>query len=221
MAGDTVITVIGNLTGDPELRFTPNGAAVANFTIASTPRNFDRASGEWKEGETLFLRASVWREAAENVAETLKKGMRVIAQGRLKSRSYETKEGERRTSMELEIEEIGPSLRFASANVNRNQRSGGNFGGDQFGGGYGAPAGNGYNAGGQGGYGGAGYGQQQGGYNAAPAQGGYAAAPAQQAPAAPAPQAAPAPAAPAADPWGQQSGGNYDWGSSADDEPPF
>lgn len=219
MAGDTVITVIGNLTGDPELRFTPNGAAVANFTIASTPRNFDRASGEWKEGETLFLRASVWREAAENVAETLKKGMRVIAQGRLKSRSYETKEGERRTSMELEIEEIGPSLRFASANVNRNQRSGGNFGGDQFGGGYSAPAGNGYNAGGQAGYGGAGYGQQQGGYNAAPAQGGYAAAPAQQAPVAPAPQAAPA--APAADPWGQQSGGNYDWGSSADDEPPF
>ncbi|WP_237221728.1 single-stranded DNA-binding protein [Rothia nasimurium] len=220
MAGDTVITVIGNLTGDPELRFTPNGAAVANFTIASTPRNFDRASGEWKEGETLFLRASVWREAAENVAETLKKGMRVIAQGRLKSRSYETKEGERRTSMELEIEEIGPSLRFASANVNRNQRSGGNFGGDQFGGGYSAPAGNGYNAGGQAGYGGAGYGQQQGGYNAAPAQqGGYNAAPAQQAPVAPAPQAAPA--APAADPWGQQSGGNYDWGSSADDEPPF
>ncbi|WP_237201075.1 single-stranded DNA-binding protein [Rothia nasimurium] len=234
MAGDTVITVIGNLTGDPELRFTPNGAAVANFTIASTPRNFDRASGEWKEGETLFLRASVWREAAENVAETLKKGMRVIAQGRLKSRSYETKEGERRTSMELEIEEIGPSLRFASANVNRNQRSGGNFGGDQgFGGGYGNQQGGGFNAGNQGGYGGgAGYGNQggyggntggaqQGGYNAAPAQGGYAAAPAQQAPAAPAPQAAPAPAAPAADPWGQQSGGNYDWGSSADDEPPF
>ena len=159
MAGDTVITVIGNLTGDPELRFTPNGAAVANFTIASTPRNFDRASGEWKEGETLFLRASVWREAAENVAETLKKGMRVIAQGRLKSRSYETKEGERRTSMELEIEEIGPSLRFASANVSRNQRSGGNFGGDQgFGGGYGNQQGNGFNAGGQGGYsGGAGY----------------------------------------------------------------
>lgn len=215
MAGDTVITVIGNLTGDPELRFTPNGAAVANFTIASTPRNFDRASGEWKEGETLFLRASVWREAAENVAETLKKGMRVIAQGRLKSRSYETKEGERRTSMELEIEEIGPSLRFASANVSRNQRSGGNFGGDGgFGGGY--ASGNGFNAGGQqGGYGGgAGYsnnggfgGQQQGGFGA------------------PAPQAAPpqAPAAPApqADPWGAQSGGNYDWGSGADDEPPF
>lgn len=206
MAGDTVITVIGNLTGDPELRFTPNGAAVANFTIASTPRNFDRASGEWKEGETLFLRASVWREAAENVAETLKKGMRVIAQGRLKSRSYETKEGERRTSMELEIEEIGPSLRFASANVSRNQRSGGNFGGDQgFGGGY--------NAAPQGGFGGgAGYGGQQGGYGA----------PASQAAPAVAPQAAPQQApAPAADPWGQQSGGNYDWGSGADDEPPF
>ncbi|MFC6353168.1 single-stranded DNA-binding protein [Rothia nasimurium] len=222
MAGDTVITVIGNLTGDPELRFTPNGAAVANFTIASTPRNFDRASGEWKEGETLFLRASVWREAAENVAETLKKGMRVIAQGRLKSRSYETKEGERRTSMELEIEEIGPSLRFASANVSRNQRSGGNFGGDQgFGGGYGNQQGGGYNAGNQGGYGGgAGYGNQggYGGNTGGAQQGNFNAAPA--APAA-APQAAPAQQAPAADPWGQQSGGNYDWGSGADDEPPF
>lgn len=222
MAGDTVITVIGNLTGDPELRFTPNGAAVANFTIASTPRNFDRASGEWKEGETLFLRASVWREAAENVAETLKKGMRVIAQGRLKSRSYETKEGERRTSMELEIEEVGPSLRFASANVSRNQRPGGNFGGDQgFGGGYGNQQGNGFNAGGQGGYGGgAGYGNQGGfgGNTGGVQQGNFNAAPA--APAA-APQAAPAQQAPAADPWGQQSGGNYDWGSGADDEPPF
>lgn len=132
MANDTLITVVGNLTEDPTLRFTPNGAAVANFTIASTPRNFDRATNEWREGETLFLRASIWREAAENVAETLKKGMRVIAQGRLKSRSYETKEGERRTSMELEIEEIGPSLRFASANVSRNQRSGGNFGGSNY-----------------------------------------------------------------------------------------
>ena len=214
MAGDTVITVIGNLTGDPELRFTPNGAAVANFTIASTPRNFDRASGEWKEGETLFLRASVWREAAENVAETLKKGMRVIAQGRLKSRSYETKEGERRTSMELEIEEIGPSLRFASANVSRNQRSGGNFGGDQgFGGGYGNQQGGGFNAGNQGGYGGgAGYGNQGGysGNTGGAQQGNFNAAP-----------AAPAQQAPAADPWGQQSGGNYDWGSGADDEPPF
>lgn len=208
MAGDTVITVIGNLTGDPELRFTPNGAAVANFTIASTPRVFDRQSGEWKEGETLFLRASAWREVAENIAETLKKGMRVIAQGRLKSRSYETKEGERRTSMELEIEEIGPSLRFATASVNRNQRNGGNnyggaanggFGGNQ--GGYNvapaAPAANQFNNGGNGYNGG-----NAGGYNAAPA------APA-------------APAEPAADPWGAQSGGNYDWGGGADDEPPF
>lgn len=130
MANDTQITIVGNLTGDVELRFTPNGAAVANFTIASTPRVFERSSGEWKEGETLFLRASVWREAAENVAETLRKGMRVIAQGNLKSRSYETKEGARRTSMELEVLEIGPSLRFASASVNRNQRSGGQQGGN-------------------------------------------------------------------------------------------
>ncbi|MGP9782567.1 single-stranded DNA-binding protein [Glutamicibacter sp. AOP12-B1-11] len=125
MAGETVITVIGNLTADPELRFTPAGAAVANFTIASTPRTFDRQSNEWKDGEALFLRSSVWREAAENVAETLTKGMRVIAQGRLRSRSYDTKEGERRTVMELEVDEIGPSLRFASAKVMRTQRGNG------------------------------------------------------------------------------------------------
>jgi len=133
MAGETVITVIGNLTADPELRFTPSGSAVANFTIASTPRTFDRQTNEWKDGEALFLRASVWREAAENVAESLTKGMRVIAQGRLRSRSYDTKEGERRTVMELEVDEIGPSLRFASAKVTRTQRSGGGVGG--FGGG--------------------------------------------------------------------------------------
>ena len=125
MAGETIITVIGNLTADPELRFTPAGAAVANFTIASTPREFDRQSNEWRDGEALFLRASVWREAAENVAETLTKGMRVIAQGRLRSRSYDTKEGERRTVMELEVDEIGPSLRFASATVTRTQRGNG------------------------------------------------------------------------------------------------
>ena len=125
MAGDTVITVIGNLTSDPELRFTPSGSAVANFTIASTPRAFDRQANEWKDGETLFLRASVWREAAENVAESLTKGTTVIAQGRLKSRSYETKEGERRTSMELEVDEIGPSLRWASAKVTRASKGGG------------------------------------------------------------------------------------------------
>lgn len=125
MAGETIITVIGNLTADPELRFTPSGSAVANFTIASTPRTFDRQSNEWKDGEGLFLRSAVWKEAAENVAESLTKGMRVIAQGRLKSRSYDTKEGERRTVMELEVDEIGPSLRFASAKVTRTQRSGG------------------------------------------------------------------------------------------------
>jgi single-strand DNA-binding protein len=124
MAGETTITVIGNLTGDPELRFTPSGSAVANFTIASTPRSFDRNSNEWKDGETLFLRASVWKEAAENVAESLTKGMRVIAQGRLKSRSFETKEGEKRTVMELEVDEIGPSLKYASAKVTRTQGGG-------------------------------------------------------------------------------------------------
>jgi single-strand DNA-binding protein len=123
MAGETTITVIGNLTSDPELRFTPSGSAVANFTIASTPRTFDRQSNEWKDGETLFLRASVWREAAENVAESLTKGMRVIVTGRLKSRSYETKEGEKRTVIELEVDEVGPSLRYANAKVNRTQRS--------------------------------------------------------------------------------------------------
>jgi single-strand DNA-binding protein len=133
MAGETTITVIGNLTNDPELRFTPSGSAVANFTIASTPRTFDRQSNEWKDGETLFLRASVWREAAENVAESLTKGMRVIVSGRLKSRSYETKEGEKRTVVELEVEEIGPSLRYANAKVNRAERGAGP-GGNGFGG---------------------------------------------------------------------------------------
>lgn len=131
MAGETILTVVGNLTADPELRFTPSGSAVANFTIASTPRTFDRQSNEWKDGDALFLRASVWREAAENVAETLTKGMRVIAQGRLKSRSYDTKEGEKRTVMELEVDEIGPALKYASAKVTRTQRS--NSGGGQGG----------------------------------------------------------------------------------------
>ncbi|WP_372593494.1 single-stranded DNA-binding protein [Actinotalea sp.] len=128
MAGDTVITVIGNLTGDPELRFTPSGAPVANFTIASTPRTFDRQSNEWKDGDTLFMRCSIWREAAENVAETLTKGTRVIASGRLVQRSYETREGEKRTVVELQVDEIGPSLRYASAKVTRAQRSGGGGG---------------------------------------------------------------------------------------------
>ncbi|MBD9699406.1 single-stranded DNA-binding protein [Flavimobilis sp. GY10621] len=129
MAGDTVITVVGNLTADPELRFTPSGAAVANFTVASTPRTFDRQTNEWKDGDALFLRCSIWREAAENVAETLTKGMRVIVQGRLTQRSYETREGEKRTVVELQVDEIGPSLRYASAKVTRAQRSGGGGGG--------------------------------------------------------------------------------------------
>jgi len=138
MAGDTVITVIGNITGDPELRFTPSGAAVANFTVASTPRQFDRQSNEWKDGETLFMRCSVWRDAAENVAESLQRGTRVIVSGRLKSRSYETKEGEKRTVVEMEVDEVGPSLRYATAKVNKTQRGGGGgFGGQQGGGGFG------------------------------------------------------------------------------------
>ena len=130
MAGETVITVVGNLTSDPELRFTPNGAAVANFTIASTPRKFDRQSNEFKDGETLFLRASVWREQAENVAESLTKGARVVAQGALKSRSFETKEGERRTVMELDVYDVGPSLARATAVVTKNAPKNGGFGGN-------------------------------------------------------------------------------------------
>src|SRR5690349_840 len=125
MAGETTITVIGNLVDDPELRFTPSGAPVANFRIASTPRTFDRQSNEWKDGDTLFLSCAVWRQAAENVAESLQRGMRVIVQGRLKSRQYETREGEKRTVFEIEVEEVGPSLRSATAKVTRASRSGG------------------------------------------------------------------------------------------------
>jgi single-strand DNA-binding protein len=156
MAGDTTLTLIGNLTNDPELRFTPSGAAVANFTVASTPRAFDRQSNEWKDGETLFLRCSVWRDAAENVAESLQRGSRVIVTGRLKSRSYDTKEGEKRTVMELEVDELGPSLRYATAKVNKTQRGGGGGGGGGFGGGggggnSGGGGGGGYSGGGGGG----------------------------------------------------------------------
>jgi single-strand DNA-binding protein len=132
VAGDTTITVVGNLTADPELRFTPSGAAVANFTVASTPRIYDRQSGEWKDGEALFLRCNIWREAAENVAESLTRGARVIVTGRLKQRSFETREGEKRTVVEVEVDEIGPSLRYATAKVNKASRSGGGGG---FGGG--------------------------------------------------------------------------------------
>ncbi|MET3349350.1 UNVERIFIED_ORG: single-strand DNA-binding protein [Arthrobacter sp. UYEF1] len=197
MAGETTITVIGNLTNDPELRFTPSGSAVANFTIASTPRTFDRQSNEWKDGETLFLRAAVWREAAENVAESLTKGMRVIVSGRLKSRSYETKEGEKRTVMELEVDEIGPSLRYANAKVNRTQRSGGGGAGNGAQGGFG-----GGNSGG--GFGGGNSGGNQGGNSGGSFGGGNQPA-AQE------------------DPWATpgvpNAGGG--WGNGPDSEPPF
>ena len=129
MAGETPLTVVGNLVADPELRYTQSGAPVASFTVASTPRTFDRASNEWKDGDALFLRCSAWRELAENIAESLTKGMRVIVQGRLTQRSYETKDGEKRTVVELQVDEIGPSLKYASAKVTRAQRSGGGGGG--------------------------------------------------------------------------------------------
>lgn len=213
MAGETVITVVGNLTSDPELRFTPNGAAVANFTVASTPRMFDRQSNEFKDGETLFLRCSVWREMGENVAESLQRGTRVVVQGRLKSRSFETKEGEKRTVMELDVDEVGPSLRRATAQVTKNERSGGGFSG-------------GGNSGGQQQGGGAqqgGFGQQQssgwgnnpqqgnpqqgGSQQGGQRQGGYSQGN----------------NAPANDPWASSSpqGGNGGWGNPGADEPPF
>ncbi len=154
MAGETPITLVGNLTADPELRFTPSGAAVANFTVASTPRTFDRQSNEWRDGDAMFLNCAVWRQAAENVAESLQKGMRVIVQGRLKSRSYETREGEKRTVFEVDVDEIGPALRYATAKVTRTTSGGGGQGGGQGGGGYGG--GGGRPSGGGGGYGGGG-----------------------------------------------------------------
>ncbi len=125
MAGETIITLVGNLTADPELRFTPSGAPVANFTVASTPRTFDRTTNEWKDGDAMFLNCAVWRQAAENVAESLTKGMRVIVQGRLRSRSYETREGEKRTVFEVDVEEIGPALKYATAKVTRSTGGGG------------------------------------------------------------------------------------------------
>ena len=203
MAGETTITIIGNLTGDPELRFTPSGAAVANFTVASTPRTFDRQSNEWKDGETLFMRCSIWREAAENVAESLTRGTRVVVTGRLVSRSFDSKEGEKRTVMEMQVDEVGPSLRYANAKVTKTQRSG--DGGGGFGGGGGgqqadpwatggsAPQQGGWNSGGQGNQGGPAQGGQ-GGWNS----GGQA-------------------------PQGGQGGqGGQNWGGAPSyDEPPF
>jgi single-strand DNA-binding protein len=197
MAGDTTLTIIGNLTNDPELRFTPSGAAVANFTVASTPRAFDRQSNEWKDGETLFMRCSVWRDAAENVAESLQRGSRVIVTGRLKSRSYETKEGEKRTVVELDVDELGPSLRYATAKINRTTRGGGGGGG--FGGGGGGGGGGGYSGGGGGGNAAGGAGYPGGGGGGGASRGG--------------------PAGPADDPWATApAGGGY---GGSQEEPPF
>ena len=212
MAGETVITVVGNLTSDPELRFTPNGAAVANFTVASTPRMFDRQSNEFKDGETLFLRCSVWREMGENVAESLQRGTRVVVQGRLKSRSFETKEGEKRTVMELDVDEVGPSLRRATAQVTKNERSGGGFSG---GGNFGGQQGGGSQQGGFNQQQSSGWGNNpqqgnpnQGGQQGGQRQGGYGQGNNN---------------APANDPWASSSpqGGNGGWGNPGADEPPF
>jgi single-strand DNA-binding protein len=201
MAGETIITVVGNLVDDPELRFTPSGAAVAHFRIASTPRTFDKQSNEWKDGDALFLSCAVWRQAAENVAESLQKGMRVVVQGRLKQRSYETREGEKRTVVELDVEEVGPSLKYATAKVARVQRSGGGGGYGSQGGGGGddpwasSPAQSGGQQGGQ-----PQAAQPQGGGNQGGGQGGS---------------------------WGGQQGGqapaqqNDPWASGGSDEPPF
>jgi single-strand DNA-binding protein len=195
MAGDTPITVVGNLTADPELRFTPSGAAVANFTVASTPRTFDRQTNDWKDGEALFLNCSVWRQAAENAAESLTRGMRVIVTGRLKARSYETREGEKRTVFEIDVEEVGPSMKYATAKVTKTSRSGGGQG-FQSGGGDDPWASN-QAGGGQSGQSGQGGGGQNGGWGGQQGSG--------------------APAAPTTggqgDPWAT-SGGHQD-------EPPF
>ena len=175
MANDTVITVIGNLTADPELRFTQSGIAVASFTVASTPRTFDRQANEWKDGEALFLRCSIWRDAAENVAESLEKGTRVVVQGRLKQRSYTDREGNNRTSIELDVEEIGPSLKYATAKPTKVQRGGGGgfSGGGSQGGGYSGNQGGGYSGNqGGGGYGGGPQGGNQSGGDSDPWAGG-------------------------------------------------
>lgn len=191
MAGEPVITLVGNLTGDPELRFTPSGAAVANFTVASTPRTLDRQTNEWRDGEAMFINCAVWRQYAEHVAESLTKGMRVIVQGRLRARSYDTREGERRTVFELDVDEVGPSLRYATAKVTKT--TGGGQGGGYNGGGN---AGGGYNnGGGQGGY--------NGGGNAGPRDGGGD------------PWGAPAGGQ------NHRSAGSDPWAAAQTDDPPF
>lgn len=197
--GETPITVIGNLVADPELRYTPSGAAVANFRVASTPRKFNRQSNQWEDGEAMYLTCNVWRQAAENVAESLTKGMRVIVQGRLRQRSYETREGERRSVFEIEVDEVGPSLTFATAQVNRTPR-GGNSGGG-FGGSYGGGQGNGGGAGGQGnqgGFRGGNPGGNQGGFGGGAGNGGQN-----------------------DDPWNSAPPAGGFGGGAADDEPPF
>jgi single-strand DNA-binding protein len=197
MAGDTQITVVGNLVSDPELRYTPTGVAVANFRVASTPRTFDRQANEWKDGDSLFLTCNVWRQAAENVAESLQRGMRVIVMGRLHQRSYETREGEKRTVFEIEVDDVGPSMRNASAKVAKSNRSGGGgggFGGGGTGGGGGGGGNGGFGGGGQGGQGGSGgYGGSAGGRSGGGGGGD--------------------------DPWASDSSGFGGEGSS--DEPPF
>jgi len=194
MAGETIVTIVGNLTADPELRFTPSGAAVANFTVASTPRTFDRQTREWKDGDAMFLNCSVWRQAAENVAESLTKGMRVIVQGRLKSRTYETREGERRTVFEVEVDEVGPSMRYASAKVNRNQ-GGGNYsgGGNSGGGNSGGGGGDSWSSGNSGGNSGGGGGDSWSSGNSGGNSGGG----------------------------NNRSAGNDPWAQAQSDEPPF
>ncbi|MFH0175192.1 single-stranded DNA-binding protein [Streptomyces cacaoi] len=203
MAGETVITVVGNLVDDPELRFTPSGAAVAKFRVASTPRTFDRQTNEWKDGESLFLTCSVWRQAAENVAESLQRGMRVIVQGRLKQRSYEDREGVKRTVYELDVEEVGASLRSATAKVTKASGRGGQ--------------------GGQGGYGGGGGGGQQGGGwggNSGGAQQGGG-APAEDPWATGAPAGGNQGSGGGGGGWGGNSGGSSSAGGGYSDEPPF
>ncbi len=204
MAGDTQITVVGNLVSDPELRYTPTGVAVANFRIASTPRTFDRQANEWKDGDSLFLTCNVWRQAAENVAESLQRGMRVVVQGRLHQRSYETREGEKRTVFEVEVDDVGPSLRNASAKVTKSNRSGGGSGGGFGGGGGGGGFGGGSQGGGQasGGQGSGGQGSGSGGGQGG--SGGYG--------------GASGGGRSGDDPWASDSGFG---GEGSSDEPPF
>ncbi|MDN6387119.1 MAG: single-stranded DNA-binding protein [Corynebacterium sp.] len=193
--GDTPITVVGNLVADPELRYTPSGSAVANFRVASTPRRYDSQSNQWVDGEALFLQCNVWRQAAENVANSLTKGDRVIVNGRLRQRSFETREGEKRTVFEVEVDEVGPSLKYATSQVTKTPRQGGNFGGNQ-GGGQGNPGGQ---QGNQGGFGGP---QGQGGQGGRPGnQGGFGGRN----------------AAADDDPWNSAPQSGFDGG----DEPPF